>query len=464
MTTLNAVLDLGRGGLGAMGAGLSVTSENINGANLPGYVRRSANLEAFLRTKGVAGGVQYKGTLRAFDRISARRLALEHGMLGSASARSGALAQTEQVLVPGEGVAIDDAIGELFASFEQLASKADDPTARKEVIAAAQKVAQRFQQAGAGLATQRDDLFTQAQGVATEINQELGELAALNDKIVQATSDDGARAELLDRRDQLVDSISNKIGTQVIHNDDDTVTLLSSGASLVDGNRAATVQVGLDAVGDMSIAFQNGSSSTDVSTKVNEGTLGGLKEVRDQDLAKLQTDLDQFAFDFATAVNTMHASGVGLDGVGGRPLFEAKGGGPIPPPPGTAYVFDVAAAVVSDPDAVAASTTNAGLPGGNDLALQLADLANGALPGGGTPAERFGSLVGDVGAMKKAADGDLSLRTSTVAHVVATRESTSGVSLDEEMVALSRYQRAYEANLQVVQAADEMMAQLMQMV
>ena len=124
----------------------------------------------------------------------------------------------------------------------------------------------------------------------------------------------------------------------------------------------------------------------------------------------------------------------------------------------------MAAAVANDPDALAASTTNAGLPGGNDLALQLADLANGALPGGGTPAERFGSLVGDLGAMKKAADGDLSLRTSTVAHVVATRESTSGVSLDEEMVALSRYQRAYEANLQVVQAADEMMAQLMQMV
>jgi len=464
MTTLNAVLDLGRGGLVAQGAGLSVTSENINGANLPGYVRRSATLEAFLRTRGVAGGVQYTGTARAFDRISSRRLALEHGMLGSAQARSDALGQTEQVLVPSEGMAIDDAVGELFAAFEQLGSKANDPTARKEVLAAAQQVAQRFQQAGAGLATQRDDLLTQAQSVAADLNQQLGELAALNEKIAQATNDDGARAELLDRRDQLVDAVSERIGAQVIHNDDDTVTLLSSGASLVDGNRAATVQVGLDAVGDMSIAFQNGSSVTDVSTKVNEGTLGGLREARDQDLAKLQTDLDQFAYDVATQVNTLHASGFGLDGVSGRSIFEAKGGGPIPAPPGSAYAFDVAAAVATDPDAIAASTTAAGLPGGNDLALSLAELAHGALPGGGTPAERFGSLVGDLGTMKKAADGDVTLRTSTVAHVVATRESTSGVNLDEEMVALSRYQRAYEANLQVVQAADEMMTQLMQMI
>jgi flagellar hook-associated protein 1 len=463
MTTLNAILDLARGGLVAQGAGLSVTTENINGASLPGFVRRSPQLEAFLRTSGVAGGVQFKGTERAFDQISSRRLAVEHGLLGSAEARSDALAQSEAILMPGSGVAIDDAVAELFAAFDQLGLKADDPTARQQVVASAEKVASRFRQAGSELAQQRSDLFTQAQAVTSGLNQEISELAALNDKIVQSTQHDGARAEMLDRRDQLVDSISKTIGASVIHNEDDSVTLLSSGSTLVDGNRGSTVQVSLDGAGDLAFAFANGSNATDVTSKVTEGTLGGIAEVRDTNIVQLQADLDQFAFDFATEMNTQHSAGFGLDGLSGRPLFEAVGGGPVPAPPGTAYALDIGAAVAADPDAIAAASTLNGLPGDNDLALSLANLATGQLPGGGTPSERFAALAGSVGTMKNAAEGDLGLRTSTVAHVTSTRESTSGVSLDEEMVALAQYQRAYEASLKVLQTADEMMQTLLQM-
>jgi flagellar hook-associated protein 1 FlgK len=41
------------------------------------------------------------------------------------------------------------------------------------------------------------------------------------------------------------------------------------------------------------------------------------------------------------------------------------------------------------------------------------------------------------------------------------RESTSGVSMDEELINLSRYQRAYEAASKLFRTVDELLANLM---
>jgi flagellar hook-associated protein 1 FlgK len=46
-------------------------------------------------------------------------------------------------------------------------------------------------------------------------------------------------------------------------------------------------------------------------------------------------------------------------------------------------------------------------------------------------------------------------------QVSALRDSVSGVSSDEEMVAMMRYQRTYEASLQIIKVADEMMGELL---
>ena len=47
------------------------------------------------------------------------------------------------------------------------------------------------------------------------------------------------------------------------------------------------------------------------------------------------------------------------------------------------------------------------------------------------------------------------------AQVEAMREAMSGVSLDEEMVALTKYQRAYEAAGRVLSTVDELLQDLM---
>jgi flagellar hook-associated protein 1 FlgK len=71
-------------------------------------------------------------------------------------------------------------------------------------------------------------------------------------------------------------------------------------------------------------------------------------------------------------------------------------------------------------------------------------------------------MASDVGFRKNAADSEVRLRTDTLAVAESLSDGANGVSLDEEMVDLSRYQRAFEASSKVLRTADELLQALME--
>ena len=111
----------------------------------------------------------------------------------------------------------------------------------------------------------------------------------------------------------------------------------------------------------------------------------------------------------------------------------------------------------------AVSGTAAGVPGNSDNAVALANLASTSFASGGTrtASEAYSDIVGDVGMRTANAAMGAEMQEAITSQVFALRESESGVSLDEEMVALTKYQRAYEAAAMVLQTADELLQELM---
>jgi len=466
-------MNIARSGIAAHSAGVAITGENITNVHTAGYVRRSARLEA--RVLGsVAGGVNFTGVDRAFDQFSYKRVLQETGRWGSADARTGALTHIENLIVPAAGQTLADRLNTMFTAFNELSlipgDSVESAAARMAVIFAAQDVAQAFNETSNGFAAARAELLQQAIGVSNELNERLDKIAELNGKIEKLQGNDtSGRAELLDQRDELVREVSERIDVTVVFEESGAVTLLSSGASLVQGMEATQVQVSEDAAQNMHIEFVRGSNVIDVTARVDGGRLGGLREAREVDIPELQNDLDTFAMDLANAMNAVHSTGFGLNDPPpppspNRPLFTDAGGAPLPGPPGTAAAFTLNPVLEADHDNLAATSTQTDLPGGNDITLALYQIQDADLGAGGNPAERFGEFAGKIGNKLSGVQTELSHRASTVVVEQNMRESISGVSLDEEMVNLTKYQRAFEASMRVLQAADELLATLVQAV
>ena len=133
----------------------------------------------------------------------------------------------------------------------------------------------------------------------------------------------------------------------------------------------------------------------------------------------------------------------------------------VSPLAGVISSFSVA---VTDPKQIAATTSSLQLPGDNSNAVQIAQLANTAQSsiGNNTFSGFYGGLVSTVGIMKQAASDSLSFDNNLLTSLQSTRDSISGVSLDEEAANLIRYQRSYEAAARTISVADQLLQTILQ--
>lgn len=457
MSTLSAALNVAKNSLMAASGGTSVAGENITGANNPGYVRRAVQLENNPLGGAQPGGVSWVGTARAFNVFAFSHLVSETSAFGAAQARAEALTTVEGALAPAPDATIGDAFNDFFAAFDKLGQSPDDPTARAEVMQSAEEVRARFNAASNGLMTVRGEIFADAQAQAAEVNARLTKIADLNAKIASQPGETSGKAELMDQRDALVREVAERVDVEVLHDDKGRVTLLSSGTALVEGTRASNVVISLDPNQNMTIGVQRGAATADITNRLNGGTLAGLREARDVDVVALQTGLDQLAFDFAGAVNVAHQGGLDLNGAPGAAFFTDGSGSPLISAAGAAAAFAINPALAADANQIAAASAAAPPPGGNATALAISALQTQNLASGRTPGEAFGDLTGDIGRRINAAQTEQSLRESTVDFAIAEQQKASGVSLEEELIELSRFQRAFEASTKVLQTINEML-------
>lgn len=124
------------------------------------------------------------------------------------------------------------------------------------------------------------------------------------------------------------------------------------------------------------------------------------------------------------------------------------------------------AVAITDPDLIAASGSATALPGDNSNALLLASLQEKRVTafGGATFQSFYSGFVGKVGAQTRLSQNSLSVEEVIQEQLSGMREETSGVSLDEEMTNLIKFQRAYEASARIITIADEMLQTVIAMV
>jgi flagellar hook-associated protein 1 FlgK len=173
------------------------------------------------------------------------------------------------------------------------------------------------------------------------------------------------------------------------------------------------------------------------------------------------TALDELAVNFSSTFNSVHQQGLGLDGQGGRSFFTGTD-----TVAGAARNISVNEVIVENPDTIAATRDANALPGGSELAVELAGLREQPLAGlGGQTVEGALSQI-QIGAGQKIDEtyDRLDAAESKGAVFNGIRESTRGVSLDEEMADLMKFQRGFEAASRIVKSADELMQTVLSLV
>jgi flagellar hook-associated protein 1 FlgK len=230
--------------------------------------------------------------------------------------------------------------------------------------------------------------------------------------------------DLLDRRDMLLDKLSNYGQLSVTSNTDGTVSV-----AFADQAKSGPTQGQTYPIVDGATASWAGPPAA----WSPGGQLGGLLAVADPTTGTLQGylgSLDTIAGDLATAVNTAY----------GSTFFQT--GTPA------AATLEVAPGIVASPATITAGSGNAG---SNDLAQAVAALGNGAVD------SAYRSFIARVGAEVQSADRQAANGQALTDAVENRRQSVAGVSLDEEMSNLVRFQRGYQASSRAMSTMDEML-------
>lgn len=121
------------------------------------------------------------------------------------------------------------------------------------------------------------------------------------------------------------------------------------------------------------------------------------------------------------------------------------------------------AVTLTDPDKVAASSTKNGAPGNNTNMLALVALQSRqfASLNGGSFGEAYRTAAANLGVVANTAKREADAQSILKDQIETLRAQVSGVSIDEEVVNLIKYQRGFEAASRLVRITDEMFETLL---
>ena len=313
------LMGMGLRALAANYAALQTAGHNIANASVAGYSRQQVELATSggaMQPGGFIGnGVDVQTVSRANDAFLTRESAATRSVAAMDAARLAQLRQLESVFGTGEQ-GIGHAATTFLNAFSDLASRPSDTATRQVVLARAGGLAQRFNAAGAQFDTAQRAVTEQLEVAVGEINGLARSVAGVNRQIVAARALGHAPNDLLDERDRLIGTLSQRLQvTTVAAADGSLGVFYGGGQRLVLSTQVTALQVVADADDATRSAIASVDNGTAVrvdSAGLNGGALAGLLRFQNEDLVRGRTLLGQLATVIAGAVNEQHQLGLNL--------------------------------------------------------------------------------------------------------------------------------------------------------
>ncbi len=460
-------LEVLRRALAAQQRAMDVTGHNIANVNTPGFTRQEVvlasqpppgSLSRFGTTLLLGSGVRVVTRRQARDAFLDRQLRQARQSSAEWKARADFWAQVEAVFPEPS----DSGLGELLARFwnawQEVSLNPESLAARTSLVQQAQVLTDAIRQAAERLDQVRHHLDAVAAARVARINQIARELAGLNTQIARLELSGQRALDLRDHREQLLGELEELVDVTYTETETGELLVYLQGRELV-GPGGRTTEIRVQEPSPGGVHMFEWPDGQDLA--VRRGELAAVLQARDEYVPGLQLRLDELALTLAQEVNSWHRQGYGLDGITGRPFFyDPKDLDPNAPPV-DARTLRVHPDILEDPRTIAAASSweGDGEPGNGAVAMEIAKLRGSEAIDGA-----YRALVADVGVRAQEASRQVDYQELLTDQVRLRREAISGVSLDEEMTNMLRYQHAYEAASRMVRAVDEMIRTLLGMV
>lgn len=411
-------LDIGASALRAAQQQLDTAAHNVANASTPGYSRQVVSLvespsytvPAFDRS-GMPGqigtGVAVAAITRVRDTFLDGQVQTQTALQNEWSTRDQELSKVESIFPEPSSSGLGNTISQYFSAWQDVASDPSSMSARTALTEQASSLAMQINSDSTQLATVSSGIDSEVSQQITSVNNLATQIASLNGQIQRVTISGNNPNDLLDQRTQLLTQLSAILPSTVMTEKDGTITVEVGGTDLVSNVTARQLVTSTDGAGHITPTWSDGSA-----VSIQSGQLKALLDVRDNDVAGYQSQLDSLAKGIADSTNTLHEAGTDANGNPGQAIFTYHAGDP-------AMSLAVNQAVAANPQLIAASAAP-NTPGDGSVAGLIADLQNAKSYSAGVAGRDV------VGGMDLATNTTARLMTVAADTAVAQKYSFSG--------------------------------------
>lgn len=248
MSGLFYTFNIAKRGMAAQQTSLHVTSHNVSNANTYGFSRQRAihsttspfPMPALNNPVGagqIGTGVDVSNITRARDEFVDNSIRRETSNLLTYSAREQFLDSIEAVINEPGDTGISNTLTKFWDAWQGISTNPENATARKLIVSTSNALADSFKQTYTQLEELEKDLASLQREQIFSVNSILKQIGDLNEQIKQVSINNQTPNDLLDRRDVLLDKLSEHIDFKTEKGDFNSIRIVSGNRYLLSDSR-----------------------------------------------------------------------------------------------------------------------------------------------------------------------------------------------------------------------------------
>ena len=456
-------------GLLASQRALYVTNHNIQNMTTEGYSRQVAKQRATnpmnLPGVGFLGtGTEIYDVVRIRDSYVDFKYWNENAPKGEWEVKKDKLMEIEKLLGEPSNSSFRQYLDDFFSSINNLSTNPSNYSYREPVKEAALALTKHINETAKRLDNLQKDTIFSIDTKVKQVNDIAHQISSLNVQIYGLEIDGKAANDLRDKRELLVDELSKIVNVKVDESVEGKYRVSISGVSIVDHDYVSPIEYKredpMDSDSKRILQWQNGGK-----LDLKGGELKGLielvegegKEGSYRGIPFYQEKLDDFASNFAKKINEVHMNGYGYKkNVKGTAFFVNGEGAETDI---KAINITISDKILEDVGYIAVAQDNGNDVDDNRNLLEILALREdkeffeGEMSKG-TPDDFIKSILSNLAVDSMQAKRMDSTQELIINNIIKRRQSESGVSENEEMGNMVRFQHVYSASARMITTLD----------